>query len=173
MSYTATDLEALIPRLRRYAHALTRHSVHADDLVQDTLERAWARRAQWRPDSSLRAWVFAIMHSIYLNGLRRYELESLSEAWEERAVDAGTDGLLDLERALGRLAPAHRSVLLLVGLEDLSYQQTAAVLGIPVGTVMSRLARARQALRTLMDGPRARSESPRPDSARPLLKVVK
>lgn len=168
MSFAATDLEALIPRLRRYAHALTRHGTQAEDLVQDTLERAWARRRQWRPDTNLRAWVFTIMHSIFLNGLRRYEPEALADSFVGEAVHDGTDGLLDLERALGRLPPAQRSVLLLVGLEDLSYQQAAGVLEIPVGTVMSRLARARTALRALMD------EQPvREAQARPALKVVK
>jgi len=179
--YSAADLEALIPRLRRYAHALTRHPVHADDLVQDTLERAWARRGQWRADSNLRAWVFTIMHNLFINGLRRFEPEQLPDGFaddfaDEFAANPGTasaTGLLDLERALARLNPAQRSVLLLVGLEDLSYQQTAAVLGIPIGTVMSRLARARQNLRVLMEGGVSAPPSVDASGARPVLKVVK
>ena len=169
MSFTATDLEALIPRMRRYAHALTRQSAQADDLVQDALERAWSRRGQWRPDSNLRAWVFTIVHNIYINGLRRYEPEALPEGRDDEAGVDSAEGLLDLERALGCLAPAHRSVLLLIGLEDLSYQQTALVLGVRVGTVMSRLARARQNLRAFMEGGVPVDVQP----ARSVLKVVK
>lgn len=179
MSFSAADFEALIPRLRRYAHALTRHPVHADDLVQDTLERAWARRGQWRADSNLRAWVFTIMHNLFINGLRRFEPEPLPDGFADDFADdavrypgaPGAEGLVDLERALARLPAAQRSVLLLVGLEDLSYQQAATVLGIPIGTVMSRLARARQNLRLLMDG--GVPAQPTADAGRPVLKVVK
>jgi len=173
MSFAAPDLEALIPRLRRYAHALTRNPVHADDLVQDVLERAWARRDQWRPDSNLRAWVFTIMHNLYVNGLRRFAPEPLPDGYDEMPGATGVEGILDLERALGRLAPAQRAVLLLVGLEDLSYQQAATVLGIPIGTVMSRLARARQNLRLLMEGGVPAEIAGDGVVSRPVLKVIK
>ncbi len=169
MNSFAADLEALIPRLRRYAHALTRQSGRADDLVQDTLERAWSRRAQWHAGSDLRAWSFAIMHNLFINGLRRFEVEAAPEAPIDEPLVSGGESLLDLERALARLPPEQRTVLLLVGLEDLSYAQTAAVLGVPIGTVMSRLARARIALRALMDGLPTLDVCP----VRTVLKVVK
>ena len=169
MKNFAVDLESLIPRLRRYARALTQHPARADDLVQDTLERAWTRRMQWQAGSDLRAWTFAIMHNVFINSLRRFEAEVVPDRYFEEGLPFAQDVLLDLERAFARLVPEQRTVLLLISLEDLSYQQVSLVLGVPVGTVMSRLARARAALRALMEGMPALE----PSSIRPVLKVVK
>ena len=147
-------LLACLPRLRRYARALTGDSASADDLVQDTVERGWERIAQWRPDGDLRAWLFGIMHNLHVDQVRR----SPPPAVELDDVDlpaapptAGLD-LRDLERALQQLPPAQREVLLLVALEEMRYEEVAATLDIPLGTVMSRLSRARENLRRLMTG---------------------
>lgn len=152
-------IEQQIPRLRRYARALTGDRVVADDLVQDTLERAWSKLHLWRRGSDLRAWLFTVMHNVYVNQLRSraaHPAVSLDES-ELNIVDraAQTDRLEihDLDVAIRKLPDEQREVLLLVALEQLSYEQTARTLGIPIGTVMSRLSRARERLRRLMDGP--------------------
>jgi RNA polymerase sigma-70 factor (ECF subfamily) len=163
MSFSGEELQALIPRLRRYAHALARHPVQPDDLVQDALERAWARRRQWRPGTDLRAWLFTILHNAFVSEMRRFASRgALTDSFDadEREPAPGAHGavgnhpgtMLDIERALAALSPDQRAVVLLVGLEDLSYREAAEVLDIPVGTVMSRLARGRARLRELMDG---------------------
>jgi RNA polymerase sigma-70 factor (ECF subfamily) len=146
-----------IPRLRRYARALAGDRYAADDLVQDTLERAWNKFHLWRPGSDLRAWLFAIMHNVFVNQMRsrRFEMEQPMEDPPAQAVRASqSDGveLADLERALSRLSLEHREVLLLVAVEQMKYDEVSRSLGIPVGTVMSRLSRARERLRQQMDG---------------------
>ena len=161
-----------IPSLRRYARALTGNAWAADDLVQDTLERACGKWRLWVVGSDLRAWLFTLMHNLFANQLRR--LASQSRAGVEVDLDdvseqladprAAPDVGLDLQRCLLRLPEDQRAVLLLVTLEDLSYQAVAAILDIPVGTVMSRLSRARSRLRDLMDGAGARAQHG-PDSA--------
>jgi RNA polymerase sigma-70 factor (ECF subfamily) len=147
---------AFIPRLRRYARALAGDRAAADDLVQDTLERALAKFHLWKRGTDLRAWLFTIMHNVYVNKLRaRRELSSLDDEALELPVRAAHDSALearDLERALGRLPAEQREVLLLVVLEDMTYEQAASTLEIPIGTVMSRLSRAREKLRALMEG---------------------
>ena len=169
MSFSAADLEALIPRLRRYACALARHPVRADDLVQDALERAWSRRKQWQRGTDLRAWVFTILHNVFISDMRRFAVRGYDAdpIDQDDPVDASAQGanhagvMLDLERALAALPAEQRAVVLLVGLEDLGYRETAEVLGIPIGTVMSRLARGRTRLRHLMEGSLpARRENP-------------
>ena len=146
-----------VPRLRRYARALTGDRNAADDLVQDTLERALSRFHLWREGSDLRAWLFTIMHNIYVNQIRsrirrQHEaLETEPAAESVRAPEPDWLELRDLEAALGRLPDEQRAVVLLVGLEELSYAAAAQVIGAPVGTVMSRLARGRERLRTLLD----------------------
>jgi RNA polymerase sigma-70 factor (ECF subfamily) len=147
---------AEIPRLRRYARALVGDIGEADDLIQDTLERALARLDQWRDGESPRKWLFSILHNLHVDGLRRKSrrpthvgLESVGVAHSAPAGD-GASGR-DLDRALQLLSGEQREVVLLVGLEGLSYAETAEVLEIPVGTVMSRLARGRGRLRMLMD----------------------
>jgi RNA polymerase sigma-70 factor (ECF subfamily) len=146
-----------IPRLRRYARALTGNRDAADDLVQDTLERALSRSALFRPGADARAWLFSIMHNTFVNGVRSPAASRTTaladNAHEPIARDMAHDGLIlrDIERALGLLPPEQRAVVLLVGLEELSYEATARVIGAPLGTVMSRLSRGRERLRTLLD----------------------
>lgn len=157
-----TDYDSLItqqiPRLRRYARALTGERSAADDLVQDTLERAWNKFHLWRRGSDLRAWLFTIMHNIFINQVRGRAVMPLiplnDEIMELPAHLAQVDRLeiRDLDTALMRLPDEQREVLLLVALEQLSYEETAKALGIPVGTVMSRLSRARERLRCIMTG---------------------
>jgi len=147
---------AEIPRLRRYARALTGNPAEADDLVQDTLERALGKWALWRP-GNLRAWLLTLMHNVFINQLRtRPALVSVDEGDlpEIPARPRQHDELeiRDLDRALARLPPEQREVLLLIGLEELSYEAAARVLGIPTGTVMSRLSRARERLRAILAG---------------------
>jgi len=145
-----------IPRLRRYARALVRDYDLADDLVQDCLERAWTRQHLYDVAQPVRPWLFTILHNIYANDVRRYRhsppLVSLSQL--DESVDAQPETSLplrDLELALALLSEEHREVLLLVGLEQFSYRETADVLKIPLGTVMSRLMRAREKLKEFMN----------------------
>lgn len=148
-----------LPRLRRYARAMLGDRVAADDLVQDTLERAWSRITQWRPGSDLRAWLFGIMHNLRVDQLRRgglatSSLDDADEASDIPVRPTQTDLLevMDLESALRQLPDEQREILLLVALEEMSYADIAALLGIPIGTVMSRLSRGRERLRQVMDG---------------------
>jgi RNA polymerase sigma-70 factor (ECF subfamily) len=151
-------IEQQIPRLRRYARALTGERSAADDLVQDTLERAWNKFHLWRRGSDLRAWLFTIMHNVHVNQVRsraRHATESLDkEAYSIAVRETQSDGLeiMDLDTALRRLPDEQREVLLLIGLEQLAYEEAARVLGIPVGTVMSRLSRGRERLRSVLAG---------------------
>ena len=152
----AEHLIELIPRLRRYARALVGERATADDLVQDTLERAWSKLHLYRRGTDLRAWLFTVMHNVHVNRVRASRpTEPLEDEMPELAQRATQgDSLLvrDLERGIAALPLAQREVLLLVALEDLSYDETARALGIPIGTVMSRLARARDKLRLLLHG---------------------
>jgi RNA polymerase sigma-70 factor (ECF subfamily) len=156
-----------LPRLRRYARALVGRREDADDLVQDTLERAWSREDRWQAVADMRAWLFSIMHNLHVDGARRARLPlvELDESAAELPAPPPAEPLAvrDLQAALERLPVEQKEVLLLVALEDMSYADAARALGIPIGTVMSRLARGRERLRALMDG---RSEPAR-------LKVVK
>ena len=151
---------AEIPRLRRYARALLGDRAAADDLVQDTLERAWSRLHQWRAGSDMRAWLFGIMHNLRVDQIRRPRLSTQSidaDEFELPTRPTQTDALelRDLESALGHLADEQREILLLVALEEMSYADIASTLGIPIGTVMSRLSRGRERLRLIMEGPSA------------------
>ena len=146
-----------LPGLRRYARALTGDGWAADDLVQDTLERACAKWQLWLAGSDLRAWLFTLMHNLYMNQRRTVQPTAgavqIDEIQSELpAAEGDTDSALDLTRCLKRLPDEQRAVLLLVALEDMSYAEAAKVLGIPIGTVMSRLSRARSRLRELMEG---------------------
>lgn len=144
-----------LPGLRRYARVLTGDAWAADDLVQDTLERACSKWLLWRSGSDLRAWLFTLMHNLYLNQRREAPPLAAVDIDEFRDQLPGTPGpsddALDLERCLQRLPADQRAVLLLVGLEAISYEETARILAVPVGTVMSRLSRARSRLRVLME----------------------
>ena len=170
-SYTENSDQHLlmwVPRLRRYARALLGNREDADDLVQDTLERAWAKSAMWQGVTDMRAWLFGVMHNLHIDGIRRPKLHTvvLDDDTPEIPV-ASTQGdrlaVLDLQAALERLPAEQREIMLLIALEDLSYAEVAATLGIPIGSVMSRLSRGRERLRSLMEG--------RPDPVR--LKVVR
>jgi len=147
-----------IPRLRRYARALAGDRSAADDLVQDTLERGLSRFHLWRQGSDLRAWLFTIMHNIFVNQARsrarRYHesIETDPEADGLRAPEPDWLELRDIASALARLPQEQRTVVLLVGLEQFTYEEAAQVLGVPIGTVMSRLSRARERLRALLGG---------------------
>lgn len=152
----AQRLVELIPRLRRYARALVGDRASADDLVQDTLERAWAKLHLYRRGTDLRAWLFTVMHNVHVNRVRAARAtDTLEDEMPELAQRAPQgDALLvrDLERGIARLPAEQRAVLLLVTLEEMTYEQVARTLGIPIGTVMSRLSRAREKLRAMLAG---------------------
>ena len=146
-----------IPRLRRYARALLGDRHAADDLVQDTLERAWNKFDLWRPGSDLRAWLFAIMHNVFVNQVRgkRNEIEKTMEELPivaVRATQSDSLEIADVERALRALPHEQREVLLLIAIEEMTYDQASRALAIPIGTVMSRLSRARERMRRLIAG---------------------
>jgi RNA polymerase sigma-70 factor (ECF subfamily) len=170
MSDFARMLEAEIPRLRRYARALTRDVARADDLVQSCLSRALAKRHLWQPGTDLRAWLFTILHNQHVNDVRRSVREGLHVPVEDMApvltVQPNATAVLelrDLEAAIAKLPLEQRQVILLVGLEGMRYEEVAEVLNVPVGTVRSRLSRGRDQLRRLMDMtdevPRLRAEA--------------
>ena len=150
-----------IPKLRRYARALLGDPIRADDLVQEALVRALSRSHLWQPGTDIRAWMFTILHNVHVNNQRqrrhRDDSQELSDDRPEMATPATQERILemrDLARGLQLLPGPQREVVLLVGLEGMNYKQVAAVLDIPIGTVMSRLHRGREALRRLMtDGP--------------------
>ena len=157
-----------VPRLRRYARALAGNRDDADDLVQDTLERALVKSALWHGVADMRAWLFSMMHNLHVDGIRRPRLHTvvLDDDTPETPVaptQAERIEVLDLQAALDRLPVEQREIILLVALEDMAYADVAATLGIPIGSVMSRLSRGRERLRSLMDG--------QPDPVR--LKVIK
>ena len=164
-----------LPGLRRYARALTGDAWAADDLVQDTLERACAKWQLWLAGTDLRAWLFTMMHNLYLNQRRTVQPTAGATPLDDvhsdlPAPEGEKDAMLDLARCLQRLPEDQRAVLLLVTLEDMSYAETAKVLGVPIGTVMSRLSRARSRLRDLMDGMDSTS---RPLPGQPQLRRMK
>jgi RNA polymerase sigma-70 factor, ECF subfamily len=150
-------IEAEIPRLRRYAHALARHPISADDLVQDCLVRALSRMHLWEKDTDLRAWLFAIMHNEFVNKMRRERRKGTTAPIIEDSpsliclpAQPNRLELRDLHRALGQLPEDRRALVLLIGLEGMSYDAAAEVLGVATGTVRSRLSRTRATLRRLM-----------------------
>ena len=158
MTDLSRQIEAEIPRLRRYARALTRDVVAADDLVQDCLVRGLAKMHLWKEGTDLRAWLFTILHNQHVNDVRRSVREGINVAVEEMApvltVQPNAIAVLqlrDLEAAIAQLPQEQRQVILLVGLEGMRYEEVAAILGVPVGTVRSRLSRGRDQLRRLMD----------------------
>src|SRR5260370_31173601 len=149
-------VEAEIPRLRRYARALTHDLVRYDDLVQSCLLRAVAKQHLWQPGTDLRAWLFTILHNSHVNDIRRSAREqnvSIDEILPVASVKPNALVALelrDLEVAMTKLPQEQREVILLVGLEGLSYHEVASILDIPIGTVRSRLSRGRDQLRMLM-----------------------
>jgi len=168
---TMLIVEPLIPGLRRYARGQVRDMTLADDLVQDCLERAVARWHQRQPDRSIKAWLYAILHNIAIDRGRKTARQGKSVAVDdtvqsEFATPATQDQGLrtdDILTAINLLPEEQRAVLLLIGVEDLSYAEAADVIGVPIGTVMSRLSRGRERLRVLLDG----------GAARPALRRVK
>ncbi len=152
-------VEPLIPALRRYARALVRDRATADDLVQDCLERAVSRWRQ-RREGDPRPWLFAILHNLAVNQFRQSKRRGVHVAIDETSEDDLGENAVqeqklmyqDVLKKLAGLPEDQRSVLLLVAVEDLSYADAAKVLNIPVGTVMSRLSRARERLQQEIDG---------------------
>jgi RNA polymerase sigma factor (sigma-70 family) len=174
MADMANLIEPVIPGLRRYARTFVRDAGAADDLVQDTLERAISRWHQRRSDGDTRTWLFTILHNLAVNHLRRAARRGrevpLDDAGEsDVAVPSTQEDALrrdDILGAVGQLPDDQRSVLLLVSIEDASYTEAARILDIPIGTVMSRLARARARLMKQLE------EQGQPASDRPHLRRV-
>ncbi|HEY4893509.1 MAG TPA: sigma-70 family RNA polymerase sigma factor [Reyranella sp.] len=150
-------LEPLIPALRRYAYALLRNHAAADDLVQDTLERALSHWTSRRPDGELRAWLFSILRNLHIDAYRQArrrgaEVEIDEDDHRETATRQETAlEARDVLAALDQLPEEQKSLLLLIGVEDFSYEEAARIVGVPIGTVMSRLSRARQRLRSIVE----------------------
>ncbi len=172
MTSVVSSIEACIPALRRYASVLVRDRQDVDDLVHDCLVRALDQLHTRREEGDLRAWMFAIMHNLFISRARRLKMSGHSEPFDTIAddgpgVQAGQDSHMerrDVMRALKSLPEDQRTVLVLVAVEGLPYAEVARVIGVPVGTIMSRLSRARERLRRSMQGE---------DVGRPALRRVK
>jgi RNA polymerase sigma-70 factor, ECF subfamily len=157
MNHIAPLLEPQIPRLRRYARTLTKDASRAEDLVQNCLARALAKEHLWEPGTDLRAWLFTLLHNQHVNDVRRLVREGAAVSIEGVAsdlaapptVEASLD-LREVEQAIARLPGEQREVILLAGREGMRYDEMAAALGVPIGTVRSRLSRARTRLREVM-----------------------
>jgi RNA polymerase sigma-70 factor, ECF subfamily len=157
MSEFRQSIEEQLPRLRRYARALTRNRDRADDLVQDTILRALAKEHLWQPGTDLRAWLFTLMHNQNVNFVRRgvregvsVDVDDVSASLVATADPTISCQLVELDRALAQLSEDQRQVILLIGLDGAAYEEAAEILGIPVGTVRSRLSRGRESLRRAM-----------------------
>ncbi len=171
-SVFARELISHLPALRRYATALTGNSTLADDLVQDGIERALTRAATLQQPERLGAWLRSIVHNLYLDELRRRRVRGVNVDMADLADDAALStpaanhGVFnDVARAMATLSVEHRQILVLAGVEELTYREIADELAMPIGTVMSRLARARTALRASLEGsavghPASREPSP-------------
>jgi RNA polymerase sigma-70 factor (ECF subfamily) len=154
----AHRIAAEIPRLRRYARALLRGSeADPDDLVQACILRGLSKQHLWKEGTDLRAWLFTILHNQFVNNIRRsrrdgpvVEVSDLDEENQELPAQDKRLELRDLDRALSLLPDEQRTVIFLIGLEGMDYETAAQVIGVPVGTVRSRLSRGREALRQLM-----------------------
>ena len=169
----AAALLAHLPRLRRYAIALCRDVSQADDLVQECVERALRNRDALNQQSHVSGWLRSILHNLYLDALRRERRRGTSIDWHDSdnlielsVAPADRSAARELQQAMNELTVEHRQILLLVGLEGRSYREVAAELDIPIGTVMSRLARGRAQLRLLLDD--ADDTNPRPASGQDL-----
>jgi RNA polymerase sigma factor (sigma-70 family) len=157
MQDESAQLVSCIPRLRRYARALVGDRADADDLVQDTMERGWEKLASWRRGTDMRAWLFGIMHNLNVDRIRKPAVSTVGLDDETplpfvNAPQADRLEIRDIESALKMLPAEQREILLLVALEEMTYDEVATTLGIPLGTVMSRLSRGRDRLRALMEG---------------------
>jgi RNA polymerase sigma-70 factor (ECF subfamily) len=153
------SLIELTPVLRAFAWSLSHDAAEADDLVQETLVKAWGHRDRFVADSNLRAWLFTILRNTFYTALarRRREVSDVDGQWAARQVSPAsqdwTISVEELRRSLRRLPPAHREALVLVGGAGMTYQEAARVCGCAVGTIKSRVNRARARLMTLMEGP--------------------
>lgn len=154
-----SGLIALLPRLRRFAHALARSPTDADDLCQAAVERALKARAQWQPGTRLDSWMYRIMRNIWIDEVRARGRRDEVAAPETLASIVGEDGgatadtclaLTDLDRAMNSLPAEQREAIALVLVEGLAYKEAAAVLEVPIGTLTSRLSRGREALLTML-----------------------
>jgi RNA polymerase sigma-70 factor (ECF subfamily) len=166
-------LIAQLPALRRYARALVGNSAHADDLVQDCIERALRQSDRLREPQRLGGWLRSILHNLYIDELRRgrsrgpeHDIDDYADHFALSTPPADRGAVIDFGRAMDTLTLEHRQVLLLVGLEDMNYREIAAELNIPIGTVMSRLARARERLRGALEGDGDRSATVLPLNVR-------
>ena len=151
-------LEAQIPPLRRYARALLRDTGRADDLIQDTLARALAEQHLWQEGTNLRAWLFTLMHNLHVNVVRQsvregtmVDVDDVSATLVATSDPSASRQLRELEDAIARLPMEQREVVLLIGLEGIRYDEAAEILHVPIGTVRSRLSRARETLRKLFE----------------------
>ncbi|OLP44945.1 sigma-70 family RNA polymerase sigma factor [Rhizobium oryziradicis] len=147
------EMTKSVPALRRYANALTHNRDTADDLVQDCLERAIRKQALWRPDGPLRPWLYRVLINVWRNNLRsrsrrpaQVHIDDVADQLFVPAAQPGRVALAEMARAIEKLSAEHREALLLVVVEGLSYAEAAQVLEIPLGTLMSRLGRARSSL---------------------------
>jgi RNA polymerase sigma-70 factor (ECF subfamily) len=159
MSHFFSEMERCIPSLRRYAVALLRERDKADDLVQDCLERAIRKRFLWRRAGSMRGWLFTMMHNIHISQVRKSGCQPNTVEFEEVANDIHAEAGMgqggwtrDIAFCLEQLPEQQRQVILLVALEGFSYGEASKLLQVPQGTVMSRLSRAREQLRKMMEG---------------------
>ena len=157
---TIAAMKAEIPRLRRFARYMTRDADYSDDLVQECLTRAITNIDSWQPGTNLRAWLFVILKNVFRNDKRRAQHDMAYRSGLER--DAPTTApaqqhnhlvLSEVQKAFLELSEDHREVLMLIAVEGLRYEEAATILNISVGTVKSRLSRARTALRALIDIP--------------------
>jgi RNA polymerase sigma-70 factor (ECF subfamily) len=153
----ADALVAHLPKLRRYAMALVGNATLADDLVQDCIERALGQEAQLREPERLAGWLRRILHNLYIDEIRRSkrrgrerDITELADHLELSTPAPDNSAVREFIHAVGHLSVEHRQILLLVSVEELSYREIADELGLPLGTVMSRLARARERLRSLL-----------------------
>jgi RNA polymerase sigma-70 factor (ECF subfamily) len=159
MNTVLQQIEQEIPRLRRYARYLRREPDHADDLVQECLSRAIAKIDTWQPGTNLRAWLFVILRNCHINEIRREQrIVSIDDESPASGLTLTVPGsqetrvaLAEVRNAYLSLSEEHREVLLLVAIEGLQYEEASAILDVPLGTVRSRLSRARQALRQALD----------------------
>lgn len=155
----ADDIATLLPRMRRFARALTFHREDADDLVQIAMERALGRSEQWEPGTRLDSWLFRIIKNAWIDEVRSRTRRAALFAPEEEGEHVGDDTAqahqqrLALQKAISLLSEEHRLVVGLVLVDGLPYKEAADVLDIPVGTLTSRLARARDALQQLLADP--------------------
>jgi RNA polymerase sigma-70 factor (ECF subfamily) len=154
-----SQLAAELPHLRRFSRALVGDAAVADDLVQDCLERALVKSHLYDPARPLRAWLYAVLRNLFISGLRRDRRSAVVKSVDELMGGEGSTPAAQEDRlsvaliaeALDRLPPQHREVIVLVALEEMSYRDAAEITGVPIGTVMSRLSRARGSLQQILE----------------------